>query len=84
MEYKSQDELARLKCPVLFVHGRHDTLARWAKVEPWTHALANAKLLLLEGGHDIVFTHEQRIVQHLKWWFENTEEPSTVSKESLG
>lgn len=72
MAHKSQDELVHLKCPTLFVHGRHDTLARWAKIDPWTHALPNSKLLLLEGGHDIVFTHEERIVRHLKWWLENT------------
>lgn len=45
--------LARVRCPVLLVHGRHDATVPWGDAQRLQAVSARAHLLLVEGDHDL-------------------------------
>lgn len=66
--YETADQLARVTCPVLLVHGRHDDIVPIRHAERLAAASNNVvDLLVLDGGHnDAMLISRQRYTQRLR------------------
>jgi pimeloyl-ACP methyl ester carboxylesterase len=60
------DELARIKCPVLFIWGQADTSAPISAARRAALLVRNCEFWELEGAHDIHLTHGAVVRSHLE------------------
>ena len=61
--------IARVRCPVLLVHGQHDATVPVSDAQRLLAASANAQLLLIDGDHDLreaIDSHGRELVGFLQ------------------